>query len=235
MSPTLSTASTRWGCEILRFDVKQGVLIFDPGDFTGIVCGAFKWQYDRRFYLTNGKAHHVEGVWGDATVLLNLYGDARTIPPDDPFSSRALNYGLSDIEVIGRESTDVNLKKRNDVGANGDELDENDQLFHKNDFSMQTQAKLTACYYHRGPDLVVVVFFNGVFALYRMLDFVCLHLLSISGEKITTTVLILPSTLRARWFSTVGELIGSSIQQILPKIISNISFMNLFDKEYLLF
>ncbi|XP_021298575.1 periodic tryptophan protein 2 homolog [Herrania umbratica] len=53
---------------------------------------------------------------------------------------------------------------------------------------MQAPAKLTACDYHRGLDLVVVGFSNGVFGLYQMPDFVCIHLLSISREKITTAV-----------------------------------------------
>ncbi|KAK1264557.1 hypothetical protein QJS04_geneDACA015656 [Acorus gramineus] len=58
----------------------------------------------------------------------------------------------------------------------------------KKDFFMQPSAKLTACDYHRGLDMVVVGFSNGVFGLYQMPDFVCIHLLSISKEKITTAV-----------------------------------------------
>ncbi|KAF5453210.1 hypothetical protein F2P56_028127 [Juglans regia] len=52
----------------------------------------------------------------------------------------------------------------------------------------QAPAKLTACDYHRGLDMMVVGFSNGVFGLYRLPDFVCIHLLSISREKITTAV-----------------------------------------------
>ncbi|XP_022723341.1 periodic tryptophan protein 2 [Durio zibethinus] len=58
----------------------------------------------------------------------------------------------------------------------------------RKDCFMQAPAKLTACDYHRGLDLVVVGFSNGVFGLYQMPDFVCIHLLSISREKITTAV-----------------------------------------------
>nr|CAD1824141.1 unnamed protein product [Ananas comosus var. bracteatus] len=58
----------------------------------------------------------------------------------------------------------------------------------KKDFFMQSPAKLTACDYHRELDMVVVGFSNGVFGLYQMPDFVCIHLLSISREKITTAV-----------------------------------------------
>ncbi|CAA6666031.1 unnamed protein product [Spirodela intermedia] len=58
----------------------------------------------------------------------------------------------------------------------------------KKDFFMQSPAKLTACDYHRDLDMVVVGFSNGVFGLYQMPDFVCIHVLSISKEKITTAV-----------------------------------------------
>ncbi|CBI36261.3 unnamed protein product, partial [Vitis vinifera] len=61
------------------------------------------------------------------------------------------------------------------------------ELLRKDNFS-QAPAKLTTCDYHRGLDLVVVGFSNGVFGLYQMPDFVCIHLLSISREKITTAV-----------------------------------------------
>ncbi|KAJ9559514.1 LOW QUALITY PROTEIN: hypothetical protein OSB04_004674 [Centaurea solstitialis] len=83
-----------------------------------------------------------------------------------------------------------NFKKRKSF----DDDDEEDSSFlHKGkwelvkkDFFMQTPAKLTACDYHRGLEIVVVGFSNGVFGLYQMPDFVCIHLLSISREKITT-------------------------------------------------
>jgi len=61
------------------------------------------------------------------------------------------------------------------------------ELLRKDGF-MQSPAKLTACDYHRGLDMVVVGFSNGVFGLYQMPDFVCMHLLSISREKITAAV-----------------------------------------------
>lgn len=58
----------------------------------------------------------------------------------------------------------------------------------KKDYLMQAPAKVTACDYHKGLDLLVVGLSNGVFGLYQMPDFVCLHLLSISREKITTAI-----------------------------------------------
>lgn len=94
------------------------------------------------------------------------------------------------------DANEVNLTKRKDFDAKDDELDEeNGLLLHKSkwellkkDFFMQAPAKLTACDYHKGLNMVVVGFSNGVFALYQMPDFVCIHLLSISREKITTAV-----------------------------------------------
>lgn len=58
----------------------------------------------------------------------------------------------------------------------------------RKDCFKQAPAKLTACAYNAGLDMVVVGFSNGVFGLYQMPDFVCLHLLSISREKITAAV-----------------------------------------------
>ncbi|KAJ6826880.1 periodic tryptophan protein 2-like protein [Iris pallida] len=84
-------------------------------------------------------------------------------------------------------------KKRKDVEA-GDiaegEIPLNKRKWElvKKDFFMQAPARLTACDYHRELDMVVVAFSNGVFGLYQMPDFVCIHLLSISREKITTAV-----------------------------------------------
>ncbi|CAB4303254.1 unnamed protein product [Prunus armeniaca] len=87
------------------------------------------------------------------------------------------------------------IKKRKGYEGRGGNLDEEGgyllnrkwELLRKDNF-MQAQAKLTACDYHRGLNMLVVGFSNGVFGLYQMPDFVCFHLLSISREKITTAV-----------------------------------------------
>ncbi|KAK6148948.1 hypothetical protein DH2020_016473 [Rehmannia glutinosa] len=97
----------------------------------------------------------------------------------------------------GDDGNEVNLKKRKEFHAKDEELDEENghSLLHKmkwellkKNFLMQAPAKLTACDYHKGLDMVVVGFSNGVFALYQMPDFVCIHLLSISREKISMAV-----------------------------------------------
>ncbi|XP_044487276.1 periodic tryptophan protein 2 [Mangifera indica] len=89
----------------------------------------------------------------------------------------------------GRESDG---KKRKDFDGKNSDLGEEEylhkqkwELLRKDDFP-QAPAKLTACDYHRGLDMMVVGFSNGVFGLYQMPDFVCIHLFSISREKITT-------------------------------------------------
>ncbi|XP_048140002.1 periodic tryptophan protein 2 isoform X2 [Rhodamnia argentea] len=90
---------------------------------------------------------------------------------------------------------DVNVKKRKELGDNEDEVEDGECFLHRGkwkllskDSFMQAPARLTSCDYHCGLDLLVVGFSNGVFGLYQMPDFVCIHLLSISKEKITSAV-----------------------------------------------
>ncbi|KOM39427.1 hypothetical protein LR48_Vigan03g280900 [Vigna angularis] len=91
------------------------------------------------------------------------------------------------LEVV--ENDGVKKRKKIDV-EDGDEgyLSKGKWELLRKDGFMQGWAKVTACDYHRGLDMVVVGFSNGVFGLYQMPDFVCIHLLSISREKITTAV-----------------------------------------------
>uniref|UniRef100_A0A803LN58 Small-subunit processome Utp12 domain-containing protein n=1 Tax=Chenopodium quinoa TaxID=63459 RepID=A0A803LN58_CHEQI len=91
------------------------------------------------------------------------------------------------VDVKKRKEFD---EKEGDFGDEGSEF-----LLHKlkwellkKDYFMQAPAKVTACDYHQGIDMVVVGYSSGVFGLYQMPDFVCIHQLSISREKITTAV-----------------------------------------------
>lgn len=105
--------------------------------------------------------------------------------------------GTPDRDVEGNIKTDGNdsIKKRKNYDSKDAQTLEDDkylckgkwELLRKDNF-MQAPAKLTACDYHRELDMIVVGFSNGVFGLYQMPEFVCLHLLSISREKITTAV-----------------------------------------------
>lgn len=87
------------------------------------------------------------------------------------------------------------VKKRKGYEGKDGELDKEGgyllnrkwELLKKESFG-QPSMKVTACDYHRGLDMLVVGFSKGVFALYQMPDFVCIHRLSISREKITTAV-----------------------------------------------
>ena len=90
----------------------------------------------------------------------------------------------------------VENKKRKEYDGRGCESeDEGEEYMHRGKWSLlrkdgfnQGSAKVTACDYHQGLDMVVVGFSNGVFGLYQMPDFICIHLLSISREKLTTAV-----------------------------------------------
>ncbi|KAI4379281.1 hypothetical protein MLD38_005599 [Melastoma candidum] len=91
---------------------------------------------------------------------------------------------------------DQNLRKRKHVDAKDDgdsNAVEEEEYLHKGNWEllrkdgfMQSGARVSSCDYHRVLDMLVVGFTNGVFGLYQMPDFVCIHLLSISKEKITT-------------------------------------------------
>ncbi|KAL8151638.1 hypothetical protein V2J09_021446 [Rumex salicifolius] len=97
------------------------------------------------------------------------------------------------------DGADGDSKKRKEFdgkfsGLN--EQEENDELFlHKvkwellkKNYCMQAPAKVTTCSYHRKLNLLVIGYSNGAFGLYQMPDFICIHLLSISRQKITTAV-----------------------------------------------
>lgn len=96
----------------------------------------------------------------------------------------------------GESDGNANMKKRKHFDGKDNIVNEGSEiLLHtlkwellKKDYFMQAPSKLTACDYHKGLDMLVVGFSNGVFGLYQMPDFICIHLLSISREKITTAV-----------------------------------------------
>ncbi|RZC66734.1 hypothetical protein C5167_010421 [Papaver somniferum] len=110
----------------------------------------------------------------------------------DPPSPGTPEKGGDGNEIVGVNGN-VGKKKRRRFGGNADEESEFNlhrgkwELLRKDNFG-QAPARLTSCDYHRGLELVVAGFSNGVFGLYQMPDFVCIHLLSISREKITTSV-----------------------------------------------
>ncbi|XP_074574086.1 periodic tryptophan protein 2 [Curcuma longa] len=121
--------------------------------------------------------------------------DARKEPGSDPPSPGTPEQKSSERDQA-EESMDIDDNKRKRKKKGGDDDAEKSKiLLHrarwelvKKDYFMQGAAKVAACDYHQDLDMVVVGHSNGVFGLYQMPDFVCIHLLSISREKITTAV-----------------------------------------------
>lgn len=134
------------------------------------------------------KVPRVYTISRDGAIFSWIYNDVgEDVEMED---SEPVSPGTPDQNGDGNE----NAKKRKNVeGGLSDGGDENGGLLLKGkwellkkDYFMQSPAKLTACDFHSGLDLVVVGFSSGVFGLYKMPDFTCIHLLSISREKITT-------------------------------------------------
>jgi periodic tryptophan protein 2 len=76
----------------------------------------------------------------------------------------------------------------------------------KKNFFMQS-AKLASCDYHMGLGLLVAGFSSGVFGLYQLPDFTCIHMLSISTERITTSVFNSTGNLLAFGCANLGQLL----------------------------
>ncbi|XP_062008257.1 periodic tryptophan protein 2 [Rosa rugosa] len=135
-----------------------------------------------------GKVSRVYTVARDGYMFVwGLSGDDEEVPsPETPERD-----GEGNVEGDGS----VVVKKRKGFEGNDGELNKEGgylinrkwELLKKESFG-QASMKVTACDYHRGLDMLVVGFSKGVFALYQMPDFVCIHRLSISREKITTAV-----------------------------------------------
>lgn len=164
-------------------------------------------------FLFLGHRDTVVGVFFGVDKKTNKVSKVYTVTRDCYLFSWSYEAGLAEMEVENSEAPSPGtpdrdsegnleadnggeLKKRKDYDGKDVDLDEEGggylrkvkwELLNKNNF-MQAPAKLTACDYSRGFDMVVVGFSNGVFGLYQMPDFVCLHLLSISREKITTAI-----------------------------------------------
>ncbi|KAK2974365.1 hypothetical protein RJ640_021221 [Escallonia rubra] len=171
--------------------VNKSSSFFDPFKLLGhhdTIIGAF-FGVDKK---TNGVSR-VYTLSRDGAIFSWNYiqkGNNVEVNENGGESSEPASPGTPEQEV----SVTGNVKKRKNFdGGDGNLEEERGCMLHggkwelvKKDFFMQAPAKLTACDYHKGLDLVVVGFSNGVFGLYQMPDFVCIHLLSISREAITT-------------------------------------------------
>lgn len=112
---------------------------------------------------------------------------------DEPQIDSTGNQSRLGSETEGNEKQTVGIEET-DVSMSKDGRQEPAQALHrgqwellKKNFFMQS-TNLTACDYHVELDLIVVGFASGIFGIYQMPDFTCIHLLSISRVKITTAV-----------------------------------------------
>ncbi|CAA0207479.1 unnamed protein product [Arabidopsis thaliana] len=135
--------------------------------------------------------------WGytEKDVKMDESEDGHSEPPSPVTPDRADEVMVENGGGVGTE-----LKKRKEYDGKGLESDEegdddDEEYMHRGKWVLlrkdgcnQASAKVTACDYHQGLDMVVVGFSNGVFGLYQMPDFICIHLLSISRQKLTTAV-----------------------------------------------
>lgn len=139
------------------------------------IVGAF-FSLDKK----SGKVVRVYSVSRDGAIF--TWNLDQSSDFDEPLSPGTPEQGASidDLENFSR--------KRKNSEENEIPLNKGKWELAKKDLFMQAPARLTACDYHNELDMVVVAFSNGVFGLYQMPDFVCIHLLSISREKITTAV-----------------------------------------------
>ncbi|CAI9114031.1 OLC1v1014650C2 [Oldenlandia corymbosa var. corymbosa] len=146
------------------------------------------------------KVTNVYTVSRDGALLRWGYsGDYNNIIGDQLHNSEPESPGTPDqgVEPNGEgDITQTMLKKRKDFDGKDEILGEGNEVLLDNlkwellkkDYFMQAPAKLTACDYHQGRDMLLVAFSNGVFGLYQLPNFVCSQMLSISREKITTAI-----------------------------------------------
>ncbi|EPS71139.1 hypothetical protein M569_03614 [Genlisea aurea] len=144
------------------------------------------------FFVLDKKTNAVTKIYSlarDGAVFSWVYNE--TVVKDDE-----MGEDFSDPDSPGtpeqkqEQNEMINVRKRKVSDAleeEGDYLLRKGRwkLVKKNIFG---QGRLSACDYNKGLDMVVAGFSSGVFGLYQMPDFVCLHQLSISREKITTAV-----------------------------------------------
>lgn len=197
----------------IDWDTESKYLIVGSKDLTGrfFCVDKIKGSYKKPFLLL-GHRDSVVGCFFGVDKKSNRVNKAFTIARDGfifswGYSSTDANHDSGDERMEDEEPPSPGTPDRD--GEGGEEIVKKRKDFDgkesgfgvvesylsrgkwellRKDCFMQAPAKLTACDYHKGLDLVVVGFSNGVFGLYQMPDFVCIHLLSISREKITTAV-----------------------------------------------
>ncbi|GLU14598.1 hypothetical protein SLE2022_311590 [Rubroshorea leprosula] len=195
----------------IDWDTESKYLLVGSKDLTARLFFVNKvWGDYKKPFLFLGHRDTVVGCFFGVDKKSNKVNKAYTITRDCYLFSWGYNENDDKLDKLGGESPEPSsqgtperdgeergeiVKKRKEFDGKEDNSGEDGRYLHqgkwellRKDGFMQAPAKLTACDYHRGLDLVVVGFSNGVFGLYQMPDFVCIHLLSISREKITTAV-----------------------------------------------
>lgn len=133
----------------------------------------------------------------DCNIFSWGFSDSKVVrEPLSPGTPEQTTGQVDEQSLDGKEMiAGDNGKKRKKFIGKDEDLDECEYYLHlakwellRKDHFVPGPGKLSACDYHMGLDLVVVGFSNGIFGLYQMPDFICLHLLSISREKITSAV-----------------------------------------------
>ncbi|KAJ0924868.1 putative transcription factor WD40-like family [Helianthus annuus] len=167
----------------MQFKKPVSCIKFSPnGEFIAVGAG-HREAIVGAFFGVDKKTNAVDKVYTlsrDGAIFGWRYVDEKLDEPESPGTPERMEVdGISDVKK--RKNVDVD-----DERNGGFELHKGKWELVKKDFFMQAPAKLTACDYHKGLELVVVGFSSGVFGLYQMPDFVCIHLLSVSREKITT-------------------------------------------------
>lgn len=182
-------------------DVIHGVYfqVSSNGPSQGNVVGAytvsrdgavFSWKYnaleneqDNTMFQDSDKGEgFLERLDPSTTTSRQEHGKKkrrRIIPDESVLGEGELDTGPSTERADGSEQKNALLKVcRLDRGKW--------ELVNKH-FFMQS-SKLTSCDYHQGLNLLVAGFAHGIFGLYQMPDFTCIHLLSISKQRLTTSI-----------------------------------------------
>lgn len=165
--------------KVKKGDSKKPFLLLGHRD---VIVGAF-FGVDKK---TNGVAN-VYSLSRDGAVFRWGFSEAELDSPGTPEQTHEQDLASGN-DTILKKRKESDGKDNEFNGLNGVLLHKIKWELMKKDYLMQAPAKLTSCDYHRGLDMLVVGLSNGVFALYQMPDFVCIHLLSISREKITTAI-----------------------------------------------
>ncbi|KAM0787544.1 hypothetical protein ACM66B_003615 [Microbotryomycetes sp. NB124-2] len=186
------------------------------------------WSRDSRFFLTTSKdmtarlytLYPVEGYrpktfagHRDAVLAAYFSADHKTIYTVSKdgaaftWSAKADDEADSDEE----EEEDDDRPPRNAIASTSDGPDNTIALtrwgIKKRNYFMQTGSKVMSSTFHHQSNMLIVGFSNGVFGLWEMPDFVNVHTLSVSQERITSVAVNSTGEWLAFGASKLGQLL----------------------------